>query len=76
MPTSVSTTTVSQREKAEAVEEAFKLMERALGLLDKAGQTMAANHLDHAISVIADDGVNMPRVRLVRPAGMKALGKV
>jgi hypothetical protein len=66
MPTSVSTN-IGTREKAVLCDEAFELMERALTLLDQAGQTRAAIHLDHAIAIIADDGVAVPRARLARP---------
>jgi hypothetical protein len=59
----VSNATNSEPSGAQLAGEAFELMERAQLLLDRAGLTQAAAHLDHALASIPDASGAFPRRR-------------
>jgi hypothetical protein len=59
----VSNATENKLSGTQLADEAFELMERAQLLLDQAGLTQAAAHLDHALASIPDASGIFPRKR-------------
>jgi hypothetical protein len=59
----VSSANKSEQSSADLADEAFRLMEEAQVLLDRAGLTQAAAHLDHALACIPDRSGIFPRKR-------------
>lgn len=59
----VSSVNKSEQPSADLADQAFRLMEEAQTLLDRAGLTQAAAHLDHALACIPDRSGIFPRKR-------------